>query len=77
MTVREILNAVCQRKKLSRGQLYVYFGELGIKPVGRKQRPARYEDDTADKVLQHLGLPHVVTMPQLKAARRNSRRVSR
>jgi len=77
MTVLQILERVCQQKRISRVTLYNYFDVLEIKPVGARQRPARYPDDAADKVLEHLGLPHVMTMPQLRSARRNSRRGTR
>jgi len=74
MTVQQILIRIQPQKPLSRPAVYNYLKALKIKPIGARQKPQRYPEDSADRILQHLGLPHVVTMPQLRHARSASRR---
>ena len=64
MTVLEILDRVCERKHMTRATLYSYFRRLKIKPIGAQQKPQRYPEDAAEKVLVHLGL-----LPRRKARR--------
>jgi hypothetical protein len=55
MTVREIHESVNQFKEVSRSQLYNYFSALKIEPIGARQRPQRFPDNSANRVLVHLG----------------------
>jgi hypothetical protein len=55
MTVPEILKRVGEFKPVSRTQLYHYFKVVKIQPVGARQKPQRFPDDAADKILLHLG----------------------
>jgi len=42
-------------KPTSPAQLRRYIRALEIKPIGARQRPQRYPDETAGKILKHLG----------------------
>jgi hypothetical protein len=42
-------------KPLNKSRLYELLVDLGIKPVGARQRPQQYPPDTAERILQHLG----------------------
>jgi hypothetical protein len=58
MTVKinDIMDAVKQHKSCSPQQLRRYMTQLDIKPLGNcRQRPQHYPDDTAKKILAHLG----------------------
>ena len=83
MTVYEILRKVSEEKPVSRTQIYHYFKALKIKPLGARQKPQRFPDDAADKILLHLGFKteqggvhrasdRVVSMRTLKAERSKS-----
>lgn len=55
MLLTEVLNKVREKKPVSRAQLRVYITRLKIQPIGCAQRPQPYPNDTADKILAHLG----------------------
>ncbi len=55
MTVPEILARVGEFKPVSRTQLYHYFKAVKIQPIGARQKPQRFPDDSADRILIHLG----------------------
>jgi hypothetical protein len=67
--LENILAAVREHKPCSRRQLLRYLQDLKIKPVGIRQRPQLYAEDTPQLVLAHLGLIDepdgrlIVTMP--------------
>lgn len=42
-------------KEVSHAQLYRYLAELRVSPAGARQRPQRYPEDTAERILKHLG----------------------
>lgn len=77
MTVQEIHRLVCRHKPVSRNQLYVYFKACSIKPIGARQTPQRYPEDSADKIIEYLGFPKVVSLRTLKAVRKKARRERR
>lgn len=55
MTIREILRALEPRKPMTATALYTHLRALKIKPMGARQIPQRYPDDTAKRILIHLG----------------------
>lgn len=55
-TTDQILAEVRTQKTCSRPMLYIYFKRLGISPLGARQRPQLYPDDTAQKILTNLGI---------------------
>ncbi len=56
MTINEILHDLKPRKKISRARLYVHIRRLKIKPLGVRQIPQQYPDDTPHRILLKLGL---------------------
>lgn len=82
MTIEEILEEVSQRKQCSKRTLFRYLDVLDIQPLGARQRPQHYPEDSAAKVLEHLGLrdatPHkparVISVNRLLAARAKANR---
>ena len=55
-TITAILLELHKHKTCSRMQLYRYIDQLKIEPAGARQRPQLYPDDTAGRILTHLGL---------------------
>jgi len=55
MTISQIKQTVSELKPTSLAQLRRYIRAVGIKPIGARQRPQRYPDDAAGKILVHLG----------------------
>jgi hypothetical protein len=55
MTATEIHEAIKPHKPVSRTQLYNYFKALKIEPIGARQRPQRFPEDSALRILVHLG----------------------
>ena len=75
MTVEEIIKEVNRFKRCKRGSVYNYIRSIGIKPVGKlRQRPQRYPDDAAEKIIEELGLDGVVGMRKLRAVRDQARK---
>ena len=56
MTIPQILKAVRPEKKISQRTLYLYLHKFRIKPVGIRQRPQRYPQDTPARILKALGI---------------------
>jgi hypothetical protein len=79
--VKEILAEVRKHKNCSRPSLLAYIKHVGIEPIGRRQRPQLYPDDTADRVIKWLGFKEtdgkIVSLKKLQVARRKSRRPER
>lgn len=73
MTVQQIHKKVSRHKQVSRNQLYTYFKACQIEPIGARQKPQRYPEDAAEKIIAYLGFK-IVSMRQLKAERRKARR---
>ena len=69
MTITEIVEAIRPLKSLTREGLYPHLHALKIKPLGARQRPQRYPDDTAERVLIRLGFTKTPAFPP--ASRRN------
>jgi len=71
MTIQQIRKQLSPVKRVSRPQLYRYLCALNIQPLGARQRPQHYPDNAPVRILAHLGL-RIVSMPQLREARRRS-----
>ena len=56
MTIDEITEAVSSKKETSRRQVQRYLKACEIKPIGPKQRPQRYPENSAQLILEWLGL---------------------
>jgi hypothetical protein len=76
MTIQQIHAKVNRHKQVSRAQLYAYINACQIKPIGARQRPQPYPDDTAEKIIAYLGSPKIVSMRTLKAERKKARRAA-
>lgn len=76
MTITQIQAQLAEHRVLSRQQLYAYFKACEIRPIGCRQRPQNYPNDSADRILAHLGFK-VVSMPQLREARRRAKKGGR
>ncbi len=55
MTITEIMIEVADYKPLSADTLRKHLRTLKIKPLGVRQCPQRYPDDSAERVLKHMG----------------------
>lgn len=55
MTIQQILKEVSRKKPMARPTLYTHLNALKVQPIGCTQRPQRYPDDTAARVLTRLG----------------------
>lgn len=73
MTVQQIHKKLSRHKKVSRNQLYTYFKACQIEPIGARQKPQRYPEDAADKIITYLGFK-IVSMRTLKAERKKAGR---
>ena len=69
MTIQQIVLTLKPHKPVSRATVYTYLKRLKIKPIGARQKPMRYPEDSADKILTDLGLPKIVSMPRLRSER--------
>ena len=91
MTVDQIHLAVKKHKPCSRRNVFRFIATLKIKPLGHRQRPQQYPEDTPAKILSHLGLaktPWLLpptaaeiigapTMRELRAARSKAKKGGR
>jgi hypothetical protein len=69
-TINEILIEIRKHKTCSRFHLYKLMKEMGIEPIGRRQRPQRYPDDAALRILANYGFtPDKTTEPRLVSMR--------
>ena len=55
MTIQIMLEKLKPFKPMSRETLYANLRRLKIKPLGARQIPQRYPDDSADRILIRLG----------------------
>ena len=55
MTIDQILKHVRPLKRMSRPMIYLHLRNLNIKPLGIRQRPQRYPDNTPQRILKSLG----------------------
>lgn len=75
-TIKTVLSELNRVKQCGRAMLYIYLRDLRIKPLGAKQRPQLYPADTANRILNHLGIGNDVASlapGDTKAARRDTR----
>lgn len=73
MTIKEILAQVNAHKRMSRETLYVKLRIHKIEPIGERQCPQIYPDDTPQRILIPLGL----LKPKTNGKRPRSRTSSR
>ena len=80
-TVEAILAEIHEYKTCSKQQLYRYFAAFHIEPIGARQRPQLYPNDTAQRILAKFGIapedPGIVTMDDLRAERAKARKARR
>ena len=78
ITIEQVQKQICQAgKAISVRQIQRYFSALGIKCLGKRQKPNVYPSNAADRVLTHLGLNgeiaahdgRVVSLNKLKSER--------
>jgi len=69
MTIPQILENVSAVKPCSRVQLYTYLRGADIQPVGARQRPQNYPDDSVIRILKHLGLYEKAKADRIAAIR--------
>lgn len=74
MTIEQITQTVAAVKPASRRQVARYLAACGIAPIGARQRPQNYPEDSAERILQYLGL---LTMSAAKVLRVESGRPAR
>lgn len=55
MTINEIVGGVQPHKKCSRQAVHGYLRKLKIKPLGARQIPQIYPDDSLERILAYLG----------------------
>ena len=73
MTIPQIRKAIRPHKKVSHSTIYNYLRRLEIRPVGVRQCPQRYPQDTAERILKALGIE---TTPATAHTKRNRRSVA-
>src|SRR5216117_1225365 len=61
MTIREVLRVLEPIKPMTTTALYKHLRALKIKPIGARQVPQRYPDDTAKRILIRLGFKQTKT----------------
>ena len=62
MTVKQIIEAIEPHRKISRETVYVHLRRLRIKPLGVRQNPQNYPDNTPEKILKRLGIANGRTL---------------
>ena len=68
-TIDGVLAEVRHQKTCSKVQLRRYLTALDIKPLGVRQRPQQYADDTAARILAHLGIVEQTLAAPVKVVR--------
>jgi hypothetical protein len=67
MTVQEIVGELRRYKPCSKASVYNYMRIIGIKPTGKiRQRPQHYPANTAEQIVEELGLDGVAGMMVLR-----------
>jgi uncharacterized protein YjbK len=71
MTVIQIQQKICERKPCSLLTVRRYIRKAKLQPLGARQRPQNYPEDSAERILAYLGLNSVKmpTLGQLKTIR--------
>jgi hypothetical protein len=82
----QIITRVSEFKPCSTSTVIRYIRAVGIKPIGARQKPQRYPEDSALRILIHLGFrpdpkkaepqPRVPSMRQLRTERARARRAA-
>jgi transposase len=55
MTLKDIQTEIERHRPASRETIYRWLKRYGLRPVGPRQRPANYPDNTARRILAALG----------------------
>lgn len=55
MTIDEIHSQIARVKPVSRRHAQRFLKQLNISPIGARQRPQHYPENSAQLILQHLG----------------------
>jgi len=86
MTFEEIRKSVSKHKDCSTATMRRYIRAVGIKAIGARQKPQRYPEDSALRILLHLGFkprpgqaesqPRVPSMKQLSTSAAKARRAA-
>jgi len=65
-------------KKCAKASIHSYLKKLKIKPIGARQRPQPYPDDSAERILAYLGRngTRCKTISQLRIERDKARRAA-
>jgi hypothetical protein len=72
ITLADITKQVCAIKPVSRRQVLRYMRTCKIRPAGElRQKPEHYPADSAERILERLGL-RIVSMRELRAERRRA-----
>jgi len=64
VTLNQILLAIRVHKTCSEIQARRYLKQFGIEAVGIRQRPQRYPEDAAERILRGLGYEPEVAAPE-------------
>ena len=56
MTIEQISKAVSPKDPLPRRQVYRYLAACGIEALKPRKRPAKYPDNSAKLIADHIGL---------------------
>jgi hypothetical protein len=76
LTFEQVLAIINERRPCSRSTLVRHMRKLGVMPVGKiRTCPLYYEADVPAKILEAVS-GRIVTMPQLRAVKRQSRRAA-
>ena len=78
MTITQIHVEVSRARPVTLRQLWRWVKKLNIKPLGIRQRPQQYPEDSAELIITALGLTRqpkasIPTMKQLKAEKRKAK----
>ncbi len=76
MSITQILLELAPYRPMSHASLYKHLHRLRIKPLGVRQSPQRYPDDTPNRVLIHLGFKRKSNGRACRAQSRQLRRVA-
>lgn len=83
--MEQIINAIAAYKPTSVPSVRRYLRRVGVKPIGARQKPQRYPEDSALKILIHLGFENetkstpqtkIASLKQLRTERVRSRRAA-
>ena len=74
VTVKQILVTLKPVKPMSRETLYAHIRANKIKPLGKRQCPQLYPDDTTARILKPLGLATIKPTKSVRNGNGKARR---